>query len=370
MLEFAAHRLMKTKRPAVLTNLLLYCRSGFESECASEIATRAAELSFFGYPKVIPNAGYVIFHLQGDADATALMQQLKFRRLIFARQWIACGPALTDINTKDRVSPLLEAARKLPQCAELMVETPDTTEGRNLNSFGRKFGSALSTALRQADVMLARKARAQWRMHLFVLDGQNFWLGVSLIGNSCRWEQGILRLKFPPTAPSRSTLKLEEAWHWFIPKADWQEKVESGRTAVDLGAAPGGWTWQLVNRNMFVTAVDNGPMAEALMESGQVEHRREDAFTFKPNKPVDMLVCDVVEKPSQVTALMAKWATNRWANILIFNLKLPMKQRFAEVEACLEQLEDALQGAALGYRLEAKHLYHDREEITVYLELR
>lgn len=353
----------------MLTTLLLYCRAGFESECASEISTRAAELGFFGYPKLQPNSGFVLFLLQGESDALSLMQQLNFRKLIFARQWVACTEPLVNVNTKDRVSPLLAAAYTLPQCAELLVETPDTTDGRNLNGFARKFGSALSTALRQGGVMIARKARADWRMHLFVLDGQNFWLGVSPIRNSCRWEQGILRLKFPPSAPSRSTLKLEEAWHWFIPKSDWQAKIESGRTAVDLGAAPGGWTWQLVNRNMFVTAVDNGPMSAELMESGQVDHRREDAFTFKPAKPVDMLVCDVVEKPSQVTALMAKWAVNRWASVLIFNLKLPMKQRFAEVEACLEQLQASLATAQLRYSLEAKHLYHDREEITVYLEL-
>lgn len=354
----------------MLSHLLIYCRAGFESEAASEISTRAAELNFFGYPKFTAGAGYLIFHLQPPQSALELMEALRFRRLIFARQWIACTEPLTQISTKDRITPLLAAAQALPKSAELYVEAADTTDGRNLNSFARKFGSALAGAMRQQGLMLQRKQRADWRTHLFVIDGQTFWLGVSPINNSCRWEQGILRLKFPPSAPSRSTLKLEEAWHWFVPKRDWHEKIESGRTAVDLGAAPGGWTWQLVNRNMFVTAVDNGPMSPELMESGQVDHRREDAFTFKPNKPVDMLVCDVVEKPSQVTELMAKWAVNRWSSILIFNLKLPMKQRFAEVEACLEQLQTHLEHASLSFKLEAKHLYHDREEITVYLELR
>jgi len=353
----------------VLTNILIYCRAGFESEAASEIATRAAQQQFYGYPSFTANSGFVVFKLQAPQSALDLMQQIRFRSLIFARQWIACADAVTDVSTKDRVTPLIALAKGLPQCAELFVETADTTDGRNLNSFARKFGSALSGSLRQADVMLPRKAKADWRMHLFVIDGQNFWLGVSPIKNGCRWEQGILRLKFPAGAPSRSTLKLEEAWHWFIPKAQWAEKIDAGRRAVDLGAAPGGWTWQLVNHSMFVTAVDNGPMSQELMDSGQVEHRTEDAFTFKPAKPVDMLVCDVVEKPSRVIDLMARWALNRWAQILIFNLKLPMKQRFNEVEDRLDDLESALNDAGIGYQLEAKHLYHDREEITVYLEL-
>jgi 23S rRNA (cytidine2498-2'-O)-methyltransferase len=81
------------------------------------------------------------------------------------------------------------------------------------------------------------------------------------------------------------------------------------------------------------------------------------------------MVCDVVEKPSQVIELMAKWAVNGWADRLIFNLKLPMKQRYAEVSDCLEQLETILQEQDVSYRLESRHLYHDREEITCYLEL-
>lgn len=81
---------------------------------------------------------------------------------------------------------------------------------------------------------------------------------------------GIPRLKFPADAPSRSTLKLEEALHVFIPADEWDERLANGMYAVDLGACPGGWTYQLVKRNMWVYSVDNGPMAQSLMDTGQV----------------------------------------------------------------------------------------------------
>ncbi len=81
---------------------------------------------------------------------------------------------------------------------------------------------------------------------------------------------GIPRLKFPADAPSRSTLKLEEAFHVFIPADEWDERPANGMWAVDLGACPGGWTYQLVKRNMWVYSVDNGPMAQSLMDTGQV----------------------------------------------------------------------------------------------------
>ena len=65
--------------------------------------------------------------------------------------------------------------------------------------------------------------------------------------------------------PSRSTLKLDEAFQTFIPKYVHDERMHGGLYAVDLGACPDGWTYQLVQRGMFVQAVDNGAMDDKLM---------------------------------------------------------------------------------------------------------
>lgn len=180
---------------------------------------------------------------------------------------------------------------------------------------------------------------------------------------------GIPRLKFPSDAPSRSTLKLEEAFHVFIPKEEWETRLASGMWAVDLGACPGGWTYQLVKRSMFVHAIDNGMMAESLMETGQVKHHMEDGFKFEPQKKnVTWLVCDMIEKPSRVAQLMGEWIISGWAKEAIFNLKLPMKGRYDEVLEDIENLKIFLKENEVKYKLQAKHLYHDREEITVHIQ--
>ncbi|GAA0785926.1 23S rRNA (cytidine(2498)-2'-O)-methyltransferase RlmM [Marinobacterium sediminicola] len=352
-----------------VNTVLLYCRSGFEKECAAEITTRCAEVGIYGYPQFENQQGYVLFRCHESDGAITAMRKLRFRSLIFARQWIACAPCLENLSSSDRISPIAILVAELPPTSELMVEVADTTEGRELHGFARKFSSALAQALRREGLMQPRKQRADWRLHVFVVDGRTLWVGVAALGNSSSWPMGVLRLKFPQQAPSRSTLKLDEAWHYFIPQRRRDELLRGGMSAVDLGAAPGGWTWQLVNQHMFVTAVDNGPMNEDLMESGQVEHRREDAFTFVPSKPVDWMVCDVVDKPARVTELMLSWALNGWCRNAIFNLKLPMKQRFDEVERCLGYLRAELDAADIDYRLQARHLYHDREEITCWLSL-
>ena len=85
---------------------------------------------------------------------------------------------------------------------------------------------------------------------------------------------GIPRLRMPKDAPSRSTLKLDEAFHVFVPKDEQESRLQPGMRGVDLGSSPGGWTYQLVRRGMMVQAIDNGSMAESLMETGQVKHKR------------------------------------------------------------------------------------------------
>ncbi len=180
---------------------------------------------------------------------------------------------------------------------------------------------------------------------------------------------GIPRLRFPSQAPSRSTLKLEEAIHWFLPGEQQTRLLCNGMTAVDLGAAPGGWTWQLVQRGIRVTAVDNGPMDGRLMESGLVDHLRADGFSFHPRRPVDWLVCDMVEQPARIARLVAQWLERGDCRHAIFNLKLPMKKRYAEVLHCLELVSTPLNQAGRGYQLACKQLYHDREEVTVFISL-
>lgn len=349
--------------------ILLQCRSGFESECAAEFQSLCSLEGVAGFPRYEAQSGYVIYEL--FSDALVCIQNIHFRSLTFTRQWCACLPPFDELPTQDRLSVLEEpVTARLPACAELLAEVPDTTLGRELLPFAGKMASAMAQRLRQQGVMLPRKSRADWRMHLFVLSGQHLIVGVSPRRNGSSLEMGIRRLKFPGAAPSRSTLKLEEAWHWFIPQPEWGERLGGGKTAVDLGAAPGGWTWQLVKRGMFVTSVDNGPMAETLMETGQVAHVRGDAFYFQPAKTVDWMVCDVADKPARVTERMLEWALQGWCHEMMFNLKLPMKKRYQALNECLERLANGLDDAGVRYQLAARHLYHDREEVTCHLDLR
>jgi 23S rRNA (cytidine2498-2'-O)-methyltransferase len=353
-----------TSQASTPQSLLLYCRPGFEKECAAEIQGQAEALEVTGYAKAKPDSGFVLFTPYEAADVAVLQKDLRFADLCFARQMVAVLPLISGLPVDDRVGPLLAAASGLSrQFSDVWLETADTNEAKELSVFVRKFQGPLARAL--VDAGLASAKPSAPRLHLFFLNSTTAYVGLSRPGNASPWPMGIPRLKFPRAAPSRSTLKLEEAILFFL--GENPKVLQPGMKAVDLGASPGGWTWQLVRRSIRVTAVDNGPMDQALMDSGIVEHLRSDGFRYLPAKPVDWLVCDMVEQPSRIAALVARWLAGGHCRQVIFNLKLPMKKRSEELKRCRDIIETTLDDAEVPFRLRLKQLYHDREEVTGYL---
>ncbi|MFC0268210.1 23S rRNA (cytidine(2498)-2'-O)-methyltransferase RlmM [Kushneria aurantia] len=351
---------------ATPNELLLYCRAGFEADMAAEVGEKAALAGHVGYPLAVANTGFVRFILTDGSPANTLHRALPFESLVFARQSLVAFAPLEALDRSDRISAIVSQVEKSGWSFEQTLhEVPDTNEGKSLSALGRSLNVPLESACRKRGA-LRRKAGKRW-LHLFWSAGDRVQLAISFPGNRSDHPGGIHHLRAPREAPSRSTLKLEEAWHTFIPRQQWDELLADNLWAADLGAAPGGWTWQLVRRGLSVYAIDNGPMQEALMASGLVEHLREDAYDWSPPHPLDWLVCDMVDRPSRVTELMAHWLVRGWSQRAIFNLKLPMKQRWQEVSNCLALLETRLGAAGRQTHIRCRHLYHDREEVTVYV---
>ena len=205
------------------------------------------------------------------------------------------------------------------------------------------------------------------RLHIFFPDQSRALIASSDPHNSAAALNGIQRVSMASDAPSRSYLKLAEAFEVFLDKKEQAQWLKPNMTAIDLGAAPGGWTWQLVQRGLKVIAVDNGPLKGAAAGHPSIKHLRQDGFSFRPQRPVDWLVCDMVEQPQRVATLMTEWFIGGLTMHAIFNLKLPMKKRVAALNDALNSVRTALNNKGIRYRLEAKQLYHDREEVTVFL---
>jgi 23S rRNA (cytidine2498-2'-O)-methyltransferase len=172
------------------------------------------------------------------------------------------------------------------------------------------------------------------------------------------WSGGQRRMADDPAAPSRSYLKTEEA---FVVMGC---EPGEGEIVVDLGAAPGGWSYSAAKRGASVVAIDNGPMKGGALYHPLIEHRRDDAFKFMPEsgETYDWLFCDLVEEPHHVARLIEQWLKNGHCRAFVVNLK------FGHANA-LKLLNEVLspRGRIRPYceTLRVRHLFHDRDEFTL-----
>lgn len=344
------------------SGLLCYCRAGFEPDLAAELQERAGATGLPAYARTERDSGFVL--LQG-ADGAALSRALPWRDLVFARQKLVLLAELRGLDPRDRITPILSSLQgcAVPRFGELLVEHPDSDAGKPLAGLARSFGNALRPALRKAGLLAASDDPRRSRLHVFFVAGDHVLLAMADPADSAPWPLGIPRLRLLPDAPSRSALKLEEALLSLLDADERARLLRPGMHAADLGAAPGGWTWVLTRHGLHVTAVDNGPLREHVLATGQVDHLRADGFQWQPPRPLDWMVCDMVEQPRRVADRMATWFREGWCRQSIFNLKLPMKKRWQETTLCLERFATQ---AGMPLTVRARQLYHDREEITVF----
>jgi 23S rRNA (cytidine2498-2'-O)-methyltransferase len=375
----------------VTPRILAHCRAGFEPEAASDVRRVATAAETDVEIDAPAGRGYVVA-TPGAFDSQRWPRALERSPPVFVRSlFFGTGPhALHDParakGRPDRVPPLVALAGAissqfpLPGAAHgtrgrlvfgtLRLETPDTNDGKELSGLCRAVAGPLTEALREAGILSSSAGDANASplpvLHVLFADGANVYVGASLPPWGSPWPMGIPRIRTARGAPSRSSSKLAEALVTFLGDRE-LELMHAGMRAVDLGAAPGGWTWQLAHRGLRVTAVDNGPLKGEVAQDALVTHLRVDGLTYVPRKAVEWLVCDIAEQPSRVAALVARWIAEGHARRAIFNLKLPMKKRYDEVMRCAAIIRDALAGAHVKHTLVFRQLYHDREEVTAYL---
>lgn len=232
--------------------------------------------------------------------------------------------------------------------------------GRRVSGVEKAFGEILRKKLgrvaRLASPDLERGPGKARGLVVFFADFQRTFAGREF------WRGGQRRMADDERAPSRSYLKIEEA---FVVLG---REPAAEETVCDLGAAPGGWSFGAAKRGARVVAVDNGPLKGGALDHPLIEHRREDAFGFTPaaGETFDWMFCDLVEEPHHVLQnLVGPWLARGWCRRFVVNLKFGR----TDPVALLGELraKDSPFAAARDFRI--RHLYHDREEFTMVGEL-
>jgi 23S rRNA (cytidine2498-2'-O)-methyltransferase len=146
--------------------------------------------------------------------------------------------------------------------------------------------------------------------------------------------------------PSRAYLKL---WEACTRLGIWPRP---GETCLDLGAAPGGWTWAIARLGASVAAVDKAALDAGVAAMPGVTQRSGSAFGLEP-EPVDWLFSDVIAYPDRLLALVRRWIDAGAPRHIVCTVKFQG-----------ETDHDAVAAFATipGGRL--MHLFHNKHELT------
>ncbi|MCS6872521.1 MAG: SAM-dependent methyltransferase [Anaerolineae bacterium] len=188
------------------------------------------------------------------------------------------------------------------------------------------------------------------------------WLGLSSVtDNLSDWAGGARRFAHEQGQISRSEFKLLEAIEVF------RVQVPARGYALDLGAAPGGWTRVLREHGMYVTAVDPAALHARLLRDSGVRYRRTTAQAFlrTATDSYDLIVNDMRLDARDSARLMVAYAKLLRADgTALMSLKLPESGRLDVLERAFQILEGAYE------LIGARQLFHNRSEITVCLRRR
>jgi len=158
---------------------------------------------------------------------------------------------------------------------------------------------------------------------------------------------------------SRAENKLKEAINTF------RIQVTGKGRALDIGAAPGGWTKVLADYGFDVSAVDPGDLHESLRAHPRITHYKARIETLKFDDPFEIIVNDMNVDPQITAEIMNSLSPLLAQNgLAVVTLKLP----FFDVERSISESLAILEPHyALLY---LRSLSHNRREITALIQKR
>ena len=182
------------------------------------------------------------------------------------------------------------------------------------------------------------------------------------VHNLSDWNGGMHRFKKDDSFISRAEFKLQEALSDF----DINIPALGIKTALDLGAAPGGWTKILLDNGLCVTAVDPADLSESLAHHPNLIHVKDVAQRFLRSKkgPFDILVNDMRMDMMESCKIMLDAAPLLTSGgLAVMTLKLPRSHWYKSTKRALSLLKKA-------YTVQnARQLFHNRSEVTIVLNI-
>ena len=183
------------------------------------------------------------------------------------------------------------------------------------------------------------------------------FIGLSLAShNISDWAGGVRRFRREKEQVSRAEFKMLEALEAF------RIDLPAGGVALDLGAAPGGWTRVLRQKGQYVTAVDPAELHPRLAADRGVRHKRMTAEVYLQEGPDDF---DFLVNDMRMDARASAQMMNAFADFLYPHAEAIMTLKLGKTAAALDPA-----CAILLERytiLHMRQLFHNRNEVTIHL---
>ncbi len=307
-----------------------------------------------------------------SSDAAALMNLAVKQRPVFARHLAPVQAEVSLSNTEQDVGELALAIAKLPTFTHLERGVRFAVQSRFVQNEDQPVKRAYSSG--HLNQMLAEAIAEETGAVEFIKKPQivvsvlctpeKAYLGISTVQeNLSDWPGGMRHFAQTPEQISRSEFKLLEALEVF------GVTLSSEGRALDLGAAPGGWTRLLLEAGMHVVAVDPAKLDPRLARHPRLEHYRGLAQDYleeaiKKQKRFDVIANDMrMDARDAARLLVQARRCLRTDGFVLSTLKLPHTTR--EINP-LTTLKEALDILKKYYGLvQTRQLFHNRQEVTV-----
>ncbi len=310
-------------------------------------------------------------------DLASLMRQLIEQRPIFVRHLAPVQAVIYLSNTENDIGELALAIAKLPTFALLergqrfavqtrLIQTDREAiqAASNKHSYSSGHVNQLLAEVIAEETGAVESIKKPQVVVSLLCTLEKAYIGISLTtDNLSDWPGGARHFAHLPQQISRAEFKLLEALEVF------DVTLPSQGLALDLGAAPGGWTRILLEAGMHVVAVDPAKLDDRLSRHQHLEHYRgyaEDYLTeaVKRHRTFSVITNDMRMDAREAARLLVQ-ASSCLLNdgFTISVLKLPHET--LEIDP-LKNLNEALRLLQRHFAIvQARQLFHNRQEITV-----
>jgi 23S rRNA (cytidine2498-2'-O)-methyltransferase len=324
---------------------------------------KSEKIAISEYKRALPDFFFLCWLDRGvglfscDLQPSELVNKVYDEPLIFTRHLFRVQKelpyqTLTDIKEDILLFSYEHLDITLPFSLQFRT-TGGLLEEKDLRTFA---GELVKTLIPQGYIH-ARKTPAQILSAFFVKD--TVYLGVGTpFENLSKWNGGMPHFSHDQNALiSRAECKLLEALDAF------SLSLDSFKTGLDLGAAPGGWSHVLLQHGITVTAVDPAQLAPRLEQEPELTHFKgttQEYIRKYPKGKTDVLLNDMkmdVDKSVAITKEFSGYLNPGGIGIITF--KLPQRFHYTQIKNGLISLSERFQ------ILTARQLFHNRSEITV-----